>query len=128
MARLQHRLSLETGVALTTVTIAVMRGGGSVSDPLVPPPFSVLPPEEEDEGPSPIEDSMPTQLADGIGNPPYDETLDGFSGNYSQTSGDYPRRFQATADEVLETLRDENVVEIPAVYRIAIPNDLLELY
>jgi len=127
VARLQHRLSLETGVALTTVTIAVMRGGGAVSDPLVPPPFSVLPPEEE-EGPSPIEDSMPTQLADGIGDPPYDETLDGFSGNYSQTSGDYPRRFQATADEVLETLRDENVVEIPAVYRIAIPNDLLELY
>lgn len=127
VARLQHRLSLETGVALTTVTIAVMRGGGAVSDPLVPPPFSVLPPEEE-EGPSPIEDSMPTQLADGIDDLPYDETLDGFSGNYSQTSGDYPRRFQATADEVLETLRDENVVEIPAVYRIAIPNDLLELY
>ena len=59
---------------------------------------------------------------------PISGTLDGFSGNYSQTSGDYPRRFQATADEVLETLRDENVVEIPAVYRIAIPNDLLELY
>lgn len=123
VVRVQHDLSIDDGSAMTTVTIAVMRGGGTVSDPLLPPSFS-----EYDEPGGGTIGPLPTQLADGIGDPPYDETKDGFSGNYSLSAGEYPRRFQITADEVAEELRDEHVVEIPAIYRVTIPNDLLELY
>ena len=44
------KFSLDTGSALTTLTIAVMLGGGSVSDALVPPPFDTSTAEEPSGG------------------------------------------------------------------------------
>ncbi|MDP2446587.1 hypothetical protein [Pseudomonas sp.] len=126
--RLRHRLDLAGGEAMTGVTIALMRGGGEVSDPLTPPAFTT---EEQPEPPpfNPIDDGLPTQIG-GRGEV-YDDELDGFSGTW--TSGDgisegFPRRFQITADEVAAEQRDELTITIDGDYRLAIPNDPLELY
>lgn len=125
VCRLQYRLDLASGVAMTTTTIAVMRGGGSVSDPLIVPPYST---EEPEEGGGGGGSGLATQLGSGSSGVLYDDDLDGFSGNYTIDPGDFPRRFQVTADEIAASKRDEQRVEIPASYRVAIPNDLLELY
>lgn len=126
VCRLGHRLNLETGEAMSTVTIAVMRGGGTTSDTLTPPAYSTAE-DPEDWGDLPG-GSLPTQLADGVDDPEYDDELEGFAGNYSMSSGAYPRRFDVTSIELDESLRDEHQAEITATYRVAIPNDLLELY
>ena len=128
VTRLRHRLDLGGGSALTTVTIAVMRGGGDQTDPLIPPPYTVEPPPPPPEGPG-LGASLPTQL--GGRGAVYDEDRDGFSGNYTNYDdepGDFPRRFQITADEIPAEVRDESTPEVPATYRVAIPNDRLELY
>lgn len=125
--RLQWRLDHGGGGALCSVTVALMRGGGDVSDPLTPPAFSVEP-QPEPPPPDPIADNLPTQIG-GRGEV-YDDELDGFSGSWSVGDGvseGFPRRFQLTADEVPAEQRDELVVPIEGVYRVAIPNDLLEL-
>lgn len=126
--RLRHRLDLAGGEAMTGVTIALMRGGGTVSDPLVPPDYST---EDQPEIPpfDPIADGLPTQIG-GRGEVYVDE-LDGFSGTWSVGDGmseGFPRRFQITADEVLAEQRDELTITIAGDYRLAIPNDPLELY
>ncbi|WP_447590182.1 hypothetical protein [Aquipseudomonas campi] len=127
ITRLQHRLDLAAGSALTSITVAIMRGGGNASDPLIPPPFTVEPPPPPPEGPG-IGGSLGTQL--GGRGAVYDPDRDGFSGNYTNHSGvpgDFPRRFQITADEIPAETRDESIPEVAAAYRVAIPNDRLEL-
>lgn len=126
--RIRHRQDLLSGSALATISIAVMRGGGDVSDPLEPPPFSVDP-QPEPPAPDPIADSLPTQIG-GRGEV-YDDNLDGFSGTWSVGDGiseGFQRRFQVTAVEIAEAQRDAREVIIAGDYRIAIPNDTLELY
>ncbi|MBU1330869.1 MAG: hypothetical protein KKG30_00725 [Gammaproteobacteria bacterium] len=125
--RLTWRLDLLGGSAMCTVSIALMRGGGTASDPLTLPAYSVKP-QPDPPGPDPIADSLPTQIG-GKGETYIDE-LDGFSGSWSVGDGSsegFPRRFQITADEILATERDPLEVDIEATYRVAIPNDTLEL-
>ena len=113
-------------VATTTISIKVMRGGGSVNDPLIPPP-SV---DEEQPEPTPTPTTLPTQLGGRIGIDPYDAELPGFAGNYSVTDSGaemFPRRFDIDAAELPADKRDELPVPITATYQVAIPNDLLEL-
>jgi hypothetical protein len=127
-SRLQHRLDKSSGVAMTTISIAVMRGGGTVNDPLTPPPFPVEPqPEPPGVGPGL---NLPTQLGGKATSGEYNEALDGFSGNYDNFDPTYerfPRRFSITAAEIPAAERDEQVLQIGQTYRVAIPNDLLEL-
>ncbi|WP_462382319.1 hypothetical protein [Pseudomonas sp. Marseille-QA0892] len=127
--RLQHALDMASGSALSTVTMAVMRGGGSVTDPLVPPPYHDEPqPEPEPE--SPIATSLPTQLGGKVSSPEYNEKLPGFSGNYSVpeiTDAEFPRRFDLDSREIPAEQADEQQIEIARTYRVAIPNDLLEM-
>lgn len=129
-SRVYDRFDLGTGSALTTLTVSVMRGGGAVSDPLNPPAFSVEA-QPEPVPPSPISLSLPTQLGRRRSSGTYKEELDGFSGNYDASDNPlleaFPRRFQVTAPEVPETKRDEKTVPLTGTYRIAIPNDELEL-
>jgi hypothetical protein len=131
-ARCSHvydTFDLANGSALTTLTITVMRGGGTGEDPLEPPQASVEP-QPEPEGPDPIGRSLPTQLGGKKGSPAYKEELDGFSGNYDNadpTLEVFPRRFQVTSIDIPEEDTDEKTVDISATYRVAIPNDLLEL-
>ena len=112
------------GTAITTLEVAVMRGGGTVTDALVPP-ASV---DEPQPDPGWTYTSLPTQLGKRPESPPYDDALPGFAGNYSVGVGEeYPRRFDLPAGEIPAEQRDELPVTIEATYQVAIPNDLLEL-
>ncbi|WP_325435611.1 hypothetical protein [Pseudomonas nitroreducens] len=118
---------LEGQTALTTLTIAVSRGGGGSSSPLQMP----SPPNTQPTGFGGGSHSLPTQLR-GRGLMDYDDELDGFSGNYDEVDigtpiEAFPRRFQVTAPEVPAEHRDEITGERQAVFDIAIPDDLLEL-
>jgi hypothetical protein len=124
-SRVLDTFDLAAGTAITTLAITVMRGGGSVSDPLLPPAPSAVPQAESGD---PV--NLPTQLGGKSSSPVYDEDLDGFSGNYDNADPTYPvfdRRFQITASEIAEDQRDEQEVAILATYRVAVPDDLLEL-
>jgi hypothetical protein len=131
-ARCSHvydTFDLASGSAITTLTITVMRGGGSAEDALEPPAAS-FEPQPEADGPDPIGRSLPTQLGGKKGSPAYKEDLDGFSGNYDNadpTLEVFPRRFQVTSIDIPEEDTDERIVDIAATYRVVIPNDLLEL-
>lgn len=114
------------GTAITTISIAVMRGGGAITDPLTPP-ASV---DEPQPGPGWATTILPTQLGGHDDSPPYDDELTGFAGNYALVhplAEPYPRRFDIVASEIAADKRDELIVPIAQTYRVAIPNDLLEL-
>lgn len=131
--RIVDSFDLASGEAITTLSIAVMRGGGS-SDPLVVPaaPDTSLPELPGGGG------SLPTQLGGRQIDPytggtigPYDEERMGFSGNYSVNDNEpaehYPRRFDLQARDIPAEYRDERTASAEAAYRVGIPNDLLEL-
>ncbi|MBX9754636.1 MAG: hypothetical protein K2X80_07775 [Pseudomonadaceae bacterium] len=128
-SRIADSFDLLGGTAITTLSIAVMRGGGAVSDSLTPPAFMAPPPPGEV-----VAVALASQLGSRNESPIYDDLLDGFAGNYDDNDLDinaglvaFPRRFILSAPEVPADLRDEFPVEIAATYRVIIPNDLLEL-
>ena len=124
VTRVRDLFDNNNGTAITTLELAVMRGGGTVSDPLVPPP-SVDEPQPEQDWTATI---LPTQMGRVFDAPPYDDELPGYSGNFEHGSGpEYPRRFDVPVSEIPAEQRDELPVPIEATYRVAIPNDLLEL-
>jgi hypothetical protein len=116
----------DTGLAITTLSIAVMRGGG-VSDALTVPARLGLD-EDSGSGGDGIPTILPTQIS-GFGLPDYDPELDGFSGNSDAGGGpsQFPREMVIPADEIPEVSRDERVLSGDYLYRVGIPNDLLEL-
>lgn len=123
--RIRDRFDPANGSAITTLSIAVMRGGGT-SDPLTLP-------ARLGEGVIGTPDSgnglnLPTQLS-GYLLPPYDPDLPGFSGNNDAGGGTetFPRRLDAPADELPASERDENTLTAERLYRVGIPNDPLEL-
>lgn len=125
---LRHRLDKVAGMAMTTFTISVMRGGGTVNDPLTPPPPSAEPPPGG--GGEGTGSGLATQLGGRDDSGTYDDELDGFSGNYDNFDNSYerfPRRFSITAPEIPAAMVDEQIIQVGQVYRIAIPNDPLEL-
>lgn len=130
--RIQHRIDIEGGTAITTISVAISRGGG-VGDPLTVP-------ARPDTSLEPVSGGslLVTQLGGRLNDPytglpiaPYDDTRLGFSGNWDAkddlTAEDFPRRFDVEAVEIPEIYRDERTGEVTAHYRVAIPNDLLEL-
>ncbi|WP_298187832.1 hypothetical protein [uncultured Pseudomonas sp.] len=131
--RIQHNIDLGSGRAITTLSVAVMRGGG-VNDPLVVPaaPDTSLPDIPSQGG------GLVTQLGGRLVDPvtgypisPYDEARLGFSGNWDAkddlTAEDFPRRFAVSSVEIDAVYRDELQRAVSATYRVAIPNDQLEL-
>ncbi|WP_129480498.1 hypothetical protein [Pseudomonas aeruginosa] len=123
--RIVDRLDLASGSALTTISIAVMRGGAGAADPLVPPAGSSDPASPPSGG-----GQLTTQLGGRNGSPAYDDEADGFSGNWSNRDPGaelFPRRFSLTANDIPETYRNEHAPEIAATYRVAVPDDVLEM-
>ncbi|WP_324730969.1 hypothetical protein [Pseudomonas paeninsulae] len=123
--RITDSFDLASGSAITTLTIAVMRGGGA-SDPLTLPAMlgtGVV--GAEDSGDGLI---MPTQLSGWL-LPPYDENILGFSGNNDAGGGTetFPRDLNIPLDEIPADERDENKLTAETLYRVGIPNDPLEL-
>jgi hypothetical protein len=126
--RIVDTFDFDAGSAITKISIAVMRGGGE-SDPLQPPPRLGVVAIDPGELPT---DALPSQIGGRSDSPEYDEDRDGFSGNWDTIDNDvgqeeYPRRMTATAPEIAAALRDEYSLESETVYRVRIPNDLLEL-
>lgn len=131
-SRVNDNFDMGSGLAITTLSISVMRGGGTVSDPLNAPAFTPYSPSPGD----PVDQSiaLPTQLGGRNESPNYSETRLGFAGNYTENDLDinpslelFPRRLDLEAPEIPEALRDEKPVLVPVTYRVAIPNDWLEL-
>ncbi|WP_276225717.1 hypothetical protein [Pseudomonas citronellolis] len=127
--RLLDAYDFDAGTAITTLAIAVMRGGGD-SDALVPPAKPVVDVDDFEFSHPPLA----TQLGMRNESPIYNDELDGFAGNYDNRDDDinpsleeFPRRMTVTAPEIEAELRDERKVEVEVVLRIGIPNDLLEL-
>jgi hypothetical protein len=131
--RIQHQIDLGSGRAIATLSVAVMRGGG-VGDPLTVPsgPDTSLPPIPASGG------TLPTQLGGRLKDPitgfsvdPYDDERLGFAGNWTAkddlTAEDFPRRFKVRSVEIDAVYRDELTADVAATYRVAIPNDQLEL-
>ncbi|WP_448682582.1 hypothetical protein [Pseudomonas nicosulfuronedens] len=113
--------------AVTTMVLAISRGGGDVSDPLDPP----AEPATNPGGLVPSPPFLSTQLR-GRGLMTYDDEREGFAGNYDEVDPGtpveaFPRRLQLTAPEIPAEHRDEFTVESAQTYRVAIPNDPLEL-
>lgn len=124
--RIQDSYDLTAGTPITTLTIAVMRGGGTMDLLTLPPRLGVdvVPTEPSSDG---LE--LPTQLSGWL-LPPYDPDLPGFSGNNDGGGAEesFPRRLDAPADELPETERDENqLTTTELLYRVGIPNNTLEL-
>ncbi len=123
--RIVDTFNFDAGTAVTTLSIGVMRGGG-VSDVLTIPPrlgASPVGTPSSDDGLG-----LPTQLGYS-GAPPYDDELNGFSGNVSAGGGadPYPRRLTVPADEIPASERDENKLTADYLYRVGIPDNTLEL-
>lgn len=115
----------EAQTALTTLTLALSRGGGGVDDPLTLPPA----PDTQPAGSPSDAIILPTQLR-GRGLMEYDDELDGFSGNYDELDigsplEAFPRRLQVTAPEVPAEHRDEITGTTESTFRVRIPDDLL---
>ena len=132
-AKCSHRideLDFETGSALTTITIAVMRGGGESDPLLVPPRLGVNDLSGGDDGWG-TSGGLATQLGGRLNSGEYKDDLDGFSGNYDArqdaTLEVFPRRLSITAPPISAEKTDEKTHELERVYRVGIPQDLLEL-
>lgn len=132
--RIVHQFNLSSGEAITALSIAIMRGGGT-SDALTIPtsPDTSLPPFGSSMTPL-----LGTQLGGrqvdpftGFAIGPYDESRAGYSGNYDANDNMpaevYPRRFLIESREIGAEYRDERTGTTEALYRVGIPNDLLEL-
>lgn len=128
--RIMDSFDLASGEAITTISIALMRGGG-VSDPLtLPPRIGMAGSGGGGGGGDAPSNDLPTQLGGRLSSPVYDDTLAGFSGNYSSVTPGlelFPRRIYADTDEIPAEDRDERQLETDRLYRVGIPNDLLEL-
>ncbi|RYJ63251.1 hypothetical protein [Pseudomonas songnenensis] len=126
--RIVDSFDLGSGAAVTTLSIAIMRGGGT-SDPLTIPPRLGSSPTDPGEGAS---IALPTQIGGRSTDPVYDEDKLGFAGNWSVADNNegqeaFPRRFDLESPEIPEADRDEFAPTGAELYRVGIPNDLLEL-
>ena len=126
--RIVDSFDLGSGAAVTTLSIAIMRGGGT-SDPLTIPARLGASPTDPGEGAS---IALPTHIGGRSTDPAYDETWLGFTGNWSVADNNegqepYPRRFALETPEIPAEDRDELAPTGATLYRVGIPNDLLEL-
>jgi hypothetical protein len=132
-ARILDNFALLAGTAITSLSMSVMRGGGSVSDVLQAPPYTK--PAQPDIGDGPASANyLPSQLGGRNVSPIYDDTADGFAGNYTENDlginaglALFPRRFIVTTPEIPAIARDELKADRASIYRVSIPNDQLEL-
>lgn len=124
--RIVDTFDLDSGAAITSVSVAVMRGGG-ISDALDVPPL-LIDGVRADDG---LSINLPTQIGGKLTSPVYDDEQPGFAGNYSVSQSPslevFPRRLDAPADEIPESDRDEHEAAGEVLYRVGIPNDTLEL-
>ena len=123
-------LDFETGSAITSITVSLMRGiEGDSSLPL--PPRTGADDQNNYGGDWGAMINLPTQLGGRFISPSYRDDMDGFSGNYDarqdSTLPVFPRRLAMSAAAVDEQFTAEKQHESEHDYLIGVPNDLLEL-
>lgn len=133
MAKCSHRideLNLESGSALTTLTLSVMRGGG-VADQLTAPARLGGSHQSDLGGTWGTSVNLPSQLGGRLTSPDYNDQLDGFSGNYTARQDNalpvFPRRMTVSASEIDSSNIDEKTHSQEFVYSVGVDNNLLEL-
>lgn len=123
-------LSIETGSALTSFSIAILRAAAGTSDPLTVPPRMGAN-EADSSGTMSRGYTLGTQLGGRYNVPEYDEEKDGFAGNYSfqpPNAMTYPRRFAVTGPDIPESRTDEHTLTATGnTIRVAFAGDLLEI-
>lgn len=124
-------LSIETGSALTTFAVAILRAAQGTPDPLVVPP-RLGAGEPESSGVMASSYTLATQIGGRFTSPEYDDELDGFAGNYTAKQSDalevFPRRFAATGPNIPESRTDEHTLTAyDNTIRVAFAGDLLEI-
>ena len=122
-------LDFDSGSAITTLTISVMRGGGESDSLDIPARLGSADNINDIPGWN-ITKTLPTQIGGSSSSGAYDDEKEGFSGNYSTMTGgteSFPRRMLVKAPEIDELYTDERKHETEVIYSIGIPNDLLEL-
>ncbi|WP_443191405.1 hypothetical protein [Pseudomonas indica] len=130
--RLQFAWDLGSGEAMATLSIAIMRATGAEvpNDPLIIPPRPGATSEGGSSGSGTVA-ALPTQLGGKLTSPPYDDELDGFAGNYSIPQDTaletFPRRLTIDSIEIPAEDTDELPLAADVVYRVHIPNDVLEM-
>lgn len=130
LASLIDEWDFDTGEAITTMLLAVSQGGGAVDDPVSVPAI----PASTPAGSVPVLITLPSQLGGRNTSPAYDPERLGFSGNYTQNDLDinagltlFPVDFKVQMPEIPADHQDEYLVVGAKTYRVAIPDDLLEL-
>lgn len=129
--RIVDSFDMGSGEASTTLVIAVMRGPAAVSSPLTVP-ARMGTPSAPDPDPEPgFNSQTPTQLGGKLDSGVYDDTREGFAGNYSPSQDGalevFPRRLFFDAVEIPAADTDEAVFLGDFEYVIGIPNDVLEM-
>lgn len=125
-------LNIETGSALTTLSIAILRGLESGDDAPLDAPARRGASEDDAAGTMSRSYTLGTQLGGKFISPEYDEELDGFSGNYTAVQDSslevFSRQFSVTGPDIPEARTDEHVIASSAhAYIVRVDNDTLEL-
>ncbi|RMH86430.1 hypothetical protein EA796_00950 [Pseudomonas sp. AOB-7] len=126
VVRVQERWDMDGGSEVATLELAIRRGGAAVAaDPLILP---ARPTFDLSDVPPPSPPLLTTQLGGAVSSPPFDESRDGFSGNYSITapgSETYPRQLRLTTPDIPARHRDPVETETVARYSLNLATDLL---
>lgn len=125
VSRVQEVWDIGRGTELATIELAIYRGGQVVTDDeLLPPSRPAF-----DLGAAPATSTtLATQIGGRVDSPPFDEALDGFSGNASAMaagSESYPRRLQFSTPDIPAEHRDPAEATAIANYQVGLPTDLL---
>lgn len=128
-----HRFSDSDGYARTEVTISVSLNGGAAGSGDSP----ITAPAAPDTDPTSTAPSSSTELGTYIGNddtaPDYDDTWEGFTGNYSIAVGTptpeqiYPRQFRIVTPDINQDSVDAVEGDSSSTYSFDIPNELLTI-
>ena len=125
--RREDVLDIESGSAITSLTIAVSRGGGADSTLAVPPRIGAGQPTDRTAS-----SYLPTQLGGRFTSPAqYNEELNGFSGMYDAiqdtTLPVFPRRLAMATSEFAQDITNALELSTGLSLQVAAPIDELEL-
>lgn len=125
VSRVQEVWDISRGTEVATIELAIYRGGLAVANDTLSPPERPL----FDLGAAPDAVTvLATQIGGRLDSPPFNEELDGFSGNASVIaagSESYPRRLQFSTPDIPAEHRDPAEAVAAAGYQVSLPTDLL---
>lgn len=131
VSEVEHRMSVESGRAITSVTLAIgLPGNTTVAQPTWTLP--VVPSVDDERPSSAYSFEVGTYVGGEVVSAPFDETtMIGFATNRENppalAENFYPHQLSIRAPDVEERDRDPVTLEVVASIATAIPTDLLEL-